>query len=46
MFSNAELIFNDVELKFRNVKLMFNDVKHNFSLGKDTNLSNRMQDFS
>jgi len=46
MFKDAELIFNDVELMFRNVELIFNDVKHNFSLDKDTNLSNRMQDFS
>ncbi len=46
MFSNGELMFNDVELTFSNVELMFNDDKHNLSVGKDTTLYRKKQDFS
>ena len=34
MFSNGELMFNDVELTFSNVELIFNDAEHNLSVGK------------
>ena len=46
MFSNGELMFNDVELTFSNVELIFNDDKHNLSVGKDTTLYRKKQDFS
>lgn len=39
MFSNGELMFNDVEL-------IFNDAEHNLSVGKDTTLYRKKQDFS
>ena len=45
-FSNGELMFNDVELTFSNVELIFNDDKHNLSVGKDTTLYRKKQDFS
>lgn len=53
MFSNGEPIFNDVELTFSNVELIFsnvelifNDAEHNLSVGKDTTLYRKKQDFS
>lgn len=39
MFSNGEPMFNDVEL-------IFNDAEHNLSVGKDTTLYRKKQDFS
>ena len=45
-FSYEIVMFNDVELTFSNIELMFNDDKHNLSVGKDTTLYRKKQDFS
>ena len=46
IFSNGELMFNVVEHTFSNVELGFSNDEHNFSIGKDTTLYRKKQDFS
>lgn len=45
-FSYEIVMFSNGELTFSNVELIFNDDKHNLSVGKDTTLYRKKQDFS
>ena len=46
MFNSAEPMFSTAELKFNTVEHTFNDAEHNLSVGKDTTLYRKKQDFS
>lgn len=45
-FSYEIVMFSNGELMFSNVELIFNDAEHNLSVGKDTTLYRKKQDFS